>query len=331
MKAGKERILIVGLTTEATPIGTHPANVEGLSFLPADSVIAALIDSLGYGKRDFVIALTHRGWTADSVMAERVSEIDLIVGGHSHSILKQPKEVNDALIVQAGARTVYLGKLEAELKKGSLRGCSYELIPLSGKIAEDPDMAARIAEASKELDKKLDVPIGKTEAALVPGFTGAADELSLGDLVAEIMREETGVDFAFTNAGGVRAAIIPGDVTMKDVLTALPFSNTVVVMELSAEQVEEVLDYNVSLGGQSGGSLHLAGVEYELEDGTAANIRVGGASLDESRTYKIATNNFLAAGGDGYAMLKDGKDVYDTGTLVNDVLVRYVKKMGVIK
>ncbi|MEA3311223.1 MAG: 5'-nucleotidase C-terminal domain-containing protein, partial [candidate division WOR-3 bacterium] len=82
---------------------------------------------------------------------------------------------------------------------------------------------------------------------------------------------------------------------------------------------------------QSGGSLHLAGVEYELEDGTAANIRVGGASLDESRTYKIATNNSLAAGGDGYAMLKDGKDVYDTGTLVSDVLVRYVKKMGVIK
>lgn len=329
-EVGRERIIIVGLTTEATPIGTHPANVKGLSFLQTDSVIVALIDSLGYGKRDLVIALTHLGLQADSVLAERVPEIDLIVGGHSHSVLKQPKEVNEALIVQAGARTVYLGKLEAELKKGSLRGCSYELILLSGKIAEEPDMAARIAEAGEELNKQLGVPIGKTNVALVPGLTEAADELSLGDLVAEIMREETGAEFAFTNAGGVRATIIPGDVTMKDVLTALPFSNTVVVMELSAEQVQELLDYNVSLGPHSGGTLHLAGVSYEVEGSSAINISIGGEMIDPAKTYKIATNNFLAAGGDGYAMLKQGQNIYDTGTGVNSLLVRYIEKIGTI-
>lgn len=331
-KAGKERILLVGLTTEATPIGTHPANVEGLSFLPADSVIAALIDSLGYGERDFVIALTHRGWTADSVMAERVPEIDLIVGGHSHTIIEEPRKIKNSLIVQAGARTVYLGKLEAELKKGSLRGCSYELILLSGKIAEDPDMAARIAEAGEELNKQLGVPIGKTEIALVPGLQGdRTDVLSLGDLLARVMREETGTDIAFTNMGGVRATILPGKITMKHILTALPFANTLVVMELTGNQVQELLDYNISLGPHSGGTLHLAVVEYKEVEGKAMDISIGGKPLDPAKTYKIATNNFLAAGGDGYEMLKDGKDVYDTGTLVNDVLVRYVKKMGVIK
>ena len=330
-RIGKERILVAGLTTPATPIGTHPDNVVGLSFLSPDSVIVALIDSLGYGERDFVIALTHLGLQADSVLAERVPEIDLIVGGHSHSVLKQPKEVNEALIVQAGASTVYLGKLEAELKKGSLRDYSYELILLSEKITEEPDMAAGIAEASAELDKKLGVPIGKTEVALVPGFAEAADERSLGDLVAEIMREETGAEFAFTNAGGVRAAILPGDVTMKDVLTALPFANTVVVMKLSAEQVQELLDYNVSLGPYSGGTLHLAGVIYEVEDSSAVDIRISGAPLDESRTYKIATNNFLAAGGDGYAILKQGQDIYDTGTGVNSLLVSYIERVGTIK
>ncbi len=329
-EVGRERIIIVGLTTEATPIGTHPANVEGLSFLSADSVTSLLLDSLEYGERDFVIALTHLGLQADSVLAEQVPQIDLIVGGHSHSVIEEPQKVGNALIVQAGARTVYLGKLEAELKKGSLRDCSYELILLSEKITEEPDMAARIAEASAELDKKLGVPIGKTEVVLVPGFAEAADELSLGDLVAEIMREETGADFAFTNMGGVRAAIIPGDVTMKDVLTALPFSNTVVVMELSAKQVQELLDYNVSLGDYSGGTLHLAGISCEVKDGTAANIRIGGVPLDESRTYKIATNNFLAAGGDGYEILKQGADIYDTGTGVNSLLVRYIERVGTI-
>lgn len=329
MKAGKERILAVGLTTEATPIGTHPANVEGLSFLQTESVIAALIDSLGYGERDFVIALTHLGWPADSVLAERVSEIDLIVGGHSHSVIQEPERVGNALVVQAGARTVYLGKLEMELKKGEIRDYSYELILLSKEIAEDPGMAAGIAEASKELDKKLGVPIGKTEVALVPGLA-EADELSLGDLVAEIMREETGAEFAFTNMGGVRAAILPGEVTMKHILTALPFSNTLVRMELSAAQVKELLDYNVSLGPHSGGTLHLAGISCEVKDGTAANIRIGGVPLDESRAYKIATNNFLAAGGDGYAMLKQGTNIYDTGTGVNSLLVRYIERVGTI-
>jgi len=329
-EVGRERIIIVGLTTEATPIGTHPANVEGLSFLPADSVIVALIDSLGYGKRDFVIALTHLGWTADSVLAEQVPQIDLIVGGHSHTIIEEPRKIKNSLIVQAGARTVYLGKLEAELKKGSLRDCSYELILLSGKIAEEPDMAARIAEASKELDKQLGVPIGKTEVVLVPGLTEAADELSLGDLVAEIMREETGAEFAFTNQGGVRAAIIPGDVTMKDVLTALPFSNTVVVMELTGNQVQELLDFNVSLGPHSGGTLHLAVVEYKEVEGKAMDISIGGKPLDPAKTYKIATNNFLAAGGDGYEILKQGQNIYDTGTGVNSLLVRYIERVGTI-
>jgi 5'-nucleotidase/UDP-sugar diphosphatase len=331
-EVGKERILVAGLTTPATPIGTHPDNVVGLSFLSPDSVISALIDSLDCGDKDLVIALTHLGWQADSALAEQVSEIDLIVGGHTHSVIEQPQRINSSLIVQAGARTVYLGKLEMELKKGEIQNYSYELILLSDSIPEDPVMAARIAEASKKLDEKLGVPIGKTEVALVPGFPQDEEEaLSLGNLLAQIMQEETGADFAFFNQGGVRATILPGDITMKDVLTALPFVNTVVSMELTAEQVQELLNYNVSLGGQSGGTLHLEGVTYEAKDSSAVDIRIGGEPLDPAKSYKIATNNFLAAGGDGYEMLKQGTDIYDTGTGVNSMLAGYIERVGVIE
>ena len=330
-RVGKERILVAGLTTPATPIGTHPDNVVGLSFLGPDSVIVALIDSLGYSDIGLVIALTHLGWQADSVLAEQVPGIDLIVGGHTHSVIQQPRRINNSLIVQAGARTVYLGKLEADVGKGELKDWEYELILLSEEIAEDQQMASRIAEASKKLDEKLDVSIGKTEVALVPGFPEDEEEaFSLGNLLAQIMQEETGADFAFTNAGGVRATILPGDITMKEVLTALPFANTVVSMELTAAQVQELLDYNVSLGRQSGGTLHLAGVAYETEDSSAVNIRIGGAPLDPAKSYKIATNNFLAAGGDGYEMLKQGTDIYDTGTGLNSMLVGYIERVGTI-
>lgn len=330
-KAGKQRILVVGLTTESTPYGTHPANVEGLSFLSTDSVLTSLADSLGYGEKDLLIALTHMGIIADSALARKAPLIDVIVGGHSHTVLEEPKEVNNALIMQAGARTFYLGKLKVKVKKGTIKDWDYELILVSDSIPEDPEMAARIARESEKLDEKLGVPIGKTEVVLLPGFAEETGERSLGDLLAQLMQEETGADFAFTNMGGVRAQILPGNVTMKGILTALPFQNTVVVMELSAEQVQEVLDFNIAHGLQSGGTLHLAGIEYEVADGKAVEIKIGAQTIDPAATYKIATNNFLAAGGDGYTMLKDGVNIYDTGTVVNALLVRYIERVEVIK
>lgn len=326
-RAGK--ILVLGLTTQATPIGTHPDNVKGLRFLDPDSTAAEVLADWNTDEGP-VVALTHLGWCADSTLAANVPEIDVVVGGHSHSVFEEPKKVGSTLIVQAGAWGVYLGKLDLEVKKGKIKDWQYELILVSDSVPEDAEMAAFIASQAKKVDEELAVPLGKTEVALVQGWTDAEGERSIGDMLAEIMKEATGADFAFTNAGGVRAAINPGDVTMKDVLTALPFGNTVVVMELTGAQVQQVLDLDASYGRQAGGSLHLAGVTYDVQDGKAADIRIGGVTLDESRTYKIATNDFLAAGGDGYEMLKSGSDIYDTGTILNVLFSEYIKKAGVV-
>lgn len=330
-KIGRQRVVIVGLTTPGTPFGTHPDNVKGLAFTSPDSTMTDLIEAGNCKDKDLIIALTHQGVYYDSILAVNVEDVDLVVGGHSHTALEQPKQVNQTLIVQAGARTVYLGKLEAEVKKGEITDWNYELILLSDSLAEDGKMAARIAKEVEIVDQKLGQPIGKTELTLVPGFTDKSDERSIGDMVVELMAEETGVDFAFTNAGGVRATIIPGDVSVKDILTALPFNNTIVTMELTAQQVQELLDFNIAHGPHSGGTLHLTGIEYEVERSTAVNVRIGGEPLDSDRTYRIATNNFLAAGGDGYEMLKEGADSYDTGTVDNTLLMRYIEKVGVIK
>ncbi|MBN2379446.1 5'-nucleotidase C-terminal domain-containing protein [candidate division WOR-3 bacterium] len=328
---GRQYLVVVGLTTPGTPFGTHPDNVKGLVFASPDTAITDLIENKKYGEKDLIVALTHLGYYEDSLLAEQVPEVDLIVGGHSHTVLEEPREVNNALIVQAGARTVYLGKLEVEVKKGRIVDWEYDLILLSDSIPEDPGMAARIAEEAKVVDEKMGQPVGKTEVALVPGFTEAKDEMSLGDLLARLMQEETGADFAFFNQGGVRSTIFPGDITMKDILTALPFANTVVTMELTAEQVEELLNFNMAHGPHSGGTLHLAGVEYDIEDSSAVNIRICGQPIEKDRTYKIATNSFLAAGGDGYEVLKQGSGIYDTGTVDYTLLISYIEKVGIIK
>lgn len=329
--AGNTRVVIIGLTTPRTPVGTHPDNVKDFSFSETEVAFRKELERVGGRSSDLVIALTHIGIRADSALAKAIPEIDVIVGGHSHTVLEEPSRVNNALVLQAGARTVFLGKLEANEEEGVISDWEYELILVSDSIGEDSRMAARIATRAEEVDARLDVPIGKTKKALVPGRARGRDEMSLGDLLAEVMMEETGADFAFTNAGGVRATINPGEVTMKDILTALPFGNTVVVMELTADQVQQVLDYDVSLAGQSGGSLHLAGITYSEQNGTAVDIEIGGESMDSGEAYQIATNNFLAAGGDGYEMLKNGSDIYDTGTAVNAMLVRYIEKVGTLK
>lgn len=328
-RAGK--MLVLGLTTPATPIGTHPDNVKGLRFADPDSTARAVLAD--WNTDDVpVVALTHLGWVDDSALAANVPEIDVIVGGHSHSVFEEPRKVGNTLIVQAGAWGVYLGKLEMVVKRGKIKDYSYELILVSDSIPEDAEIAAFIADQAKSVDEVLAVPIGKTEVALVPGWAeGEEGERSIGDMLAELMKDVTGADFAFTNAGGVRAGINPGDVTTKDVLTALPFGNTVVVMSLTGAQVQQVLDLDASYGGRAGGSLHIAGVTYEVQDGKAVNVKIGSVSLDESKTYKIATNNFLAAGGDGYEMLKSGSDIYDTGTILNALFSDYIKKVGVVK
>ncbi|MBD3285515.1 hypothetical protein GF359_03690 [candidate division WOR-3 bacterium] len=329
-KAGRNSVLLVGLTTPATPSGTHPENVKGLVFTSPDTAMADNIQLLEYGEEDLIIALTHQGVYYDSLLALKVPEIDLIVGGHSHTVLEQPREINNALVVQAGASTLYVGKFDAKVKRGEITDWEYELILLADSIPEDTGIAKRIAAESKLVDEKIAQPLGKTEVSLVPGFCDKRDELSLGNLLARLIKEETGADFAFTNAGGVRASIHPGDVSLKNILTALPFNNTIVTMELTAEQVRQVLSTDIAHGPHSGGTLHLAGITYETENDSVVNINIEGNLLDESRTYRIATNNFLAAGGDGYEVLKQGCDFCDTGTAVNAVLASYVERKGTI-
>lgn len=331
-KAGRQRVLIVGMTTEYAGISTSPDNVRGLAFLPADSVLAALLDSLKYGDKDLIVVLSHRGWEADSVLATVEPRVDVIVGGHTHAILEEPTKVGNALIVQVGAKGIILGKLDLDVKKGKVVDYSGELHEVSDSTLSDPKMAEEIALASTQLEEKIGGRIGSSLIALVRGIgVDSAGTRSLGDLLAGLMRSQTNADVAFTNQGGVRADILPGDVSMKDVLAAIPFQNTIVTMELSGNDLQAVLDYDASLQGQAGGSLHLAGVTYTPKDGKAADIKVNGVTLDPTKTYRIATNSFLAAGGDGYEILKSARNIYDTGTLDNVILTNYIKKEGIIK
>ena len=136
------------------------------------------------------------------------------------------------------------------------------------------------------------------------------------------MRRMTRADIAFTNIGGLRGPINKGEITLGSAYTVFPFDNTLVTCDMTGAQVLEVLNY--SLGNNRIGSVQFSGLKVEYAPLRADGDRVisvktlDGNPLDADRYYKVATSNFMAAGGDGYAMIHNAKNTADTGITIRD-------------
>ena len=162
-------------------------------------------------------------------------------------------------------------------------------------------------------------------------------ETNLGNLVADVIREAVGSDIAVTNGGGIRASINPGDITVADIYNVLPFDNSLVVVEMLGMDIIEALEHSVRLvPEQNGGFLQVSGLTFEVDPraqpgGRVINVRVNGERISPSKTYTVATNDFLAAGGDGYETFMNAKLVADTGIMLRDVMVDYVLQQGTLQ
>jgi 5'-nucleotidase/UDP-sugar diphosphatase len=143
------------------------------------------------------------------------------------------------------------------------------------------------------------------------------------------MRAKTGAEIAFQNGGGIRADIEPGPITYRDILTVMPFGNTLVLLDMTGAQIMEVLDYAVTLETGAGGFLHASGLTWTNKKGIPENVMIGDAPIEFERMYKVVTNNFLAGGGDGYTIFKDLPQ-YDTGFTDASALREYIMKLGTV-
>jgi 2',3'-cyclic-nucleotide 2'-phosphodiesterase (5'-nucleotidase family) len=162
-------------------------------------------------------------------------------------------------------------------------------------------------------------------------------ETNLGNLVADIIREAVDCDIAVTNGGGIRASIHPGEIRVADVYNTLPFDNTLVAVEMMGMDILEALEHSVRLlPEQNGGFLQVSGLTFEVDPnalpgGRILNVMVGGKKLSTSAYYTVATNDFLAAGGDGYETFMNAKLVAETGIMLRDVMVDYIVEKGTVE
>jgi 2',3'-cyclic-nucleotide 2'-phosphodiesterase (5'-nucleotidase family) len=336
LPVGGKRIGIFGLTPVDTPTVTHPKNVEGLEFLDPFRVSGWMVTYLrDQEKVDLVIGLTHIGYDDDRLLASKVPGIDIIVGGHSHTRLDQPEKVASTIIVQSGEWAQALGRLEVSCEDGKVTDYAGALVPCASEVVDDAGIAEIIRTYNKELEEKLSEVVGESVIALDGERANVrTKETNLGNLVADVMRDAGSADFALTNGGGLRASIKQGPITVGDIFNVLPFDNTLVVLEASGADIKTALERSVSeYPNQLGAFLHVSGLSFEFDPAKApgervVSVKVDNNPLDEKKTYTVATNDFIAAGGDGYDVFKEAKMIFSSGEMLRDVFARYIKQMG---
>lgn len=305
------RVAVFGFSPITTPVTTHPKNVEALTFMDPLEVAAELVPQLRE-QADLVIALTHIGFAEDRLLATAVPGIDVIVGGHSHTEVDYPSVVADTIIVQAHEYGRFLGFVKLVVEDGRIVSHEGRLLPTTADMPVDLEAQARVDSWQAQLADRLGEHLGFTTVHLDGERTHSRTrETNLGNLVTDTMREVLRADLALTNGGGIRASIPAGPVTLGDVYSVLPFDNTLAGVEATGADVLAALEHGVSQYPIDwGGFLQVSGVTFSFNPDNApgervdkSSVKVNGEPIELNRVYRVATNDFLAAGGDAYTML----------------------------
>uniref|UniRef100_UPI003567D14D 5'-nucleotidase C-terminal domain-containing protein n=1 Tax=Ilyobacter sp. TaxID=3100343 RepID=UPI003567D14D len=338
------RVGVFGLATPETAYKTNPTNVEAVTF---DDPIASAKESVTALKAEgvnYIIALSHLGMDEDSVytsikLAEEVDGIDLIVDGHSHTTLEEGLWVKETLVVQSGSYDKNLGEVTVKLGKD---GSKVETAKLFTKeyamenVEEDPAVRAIVDEVNTENEKITSMVIGETPVLLDGERNNVrAGETNLGDMITEAVLFKTGADGVITNGGGIRASIQKGTITKGNIISVLPFGNYVVVKEISGQDLKDAIENGVQSYPETRGAFpHVAGFTFKFDPMNEVGNKVyditfnNGEKLDLTRTYNIATNDFMAVGGDMYTSLK-GKRTVNEYEGLEEILGEYIKTSGI--
>ncbi|MCS7240473.1 MAG: 5'-nucleotidase C-terminal domain-containing protein [Candidatus Bipolaricaulota bacterium] len=400
------KVGVIGVTTPDAAWSSSPG--PNVTFTDPGEAVRTTISSLSAQGVDVIIVLSHLGWDKDLVLAQSVSGIDVIVGGHSHTLPKDYptvverkllnlntatqaeleklpgigavlakriiewretkgpfKRVEDllqvsgigparlaavrdlvtvsdepvrTLVVQAGENGQYLGRLFLTFDPaGNVVSWEGELVPTKD-FAVHPRVEEKLVVFREPIAAMKAKVVGETKVALEgERALVRTQETNLGNLIADALLWKgriAGAQIAIQNGGGIRASLPAGPVTFGDCMQVLPFGNYLVVLELTGEQIWQALENGVSQVEKTAGRFpHVAGLRFVWDPTQPPGARIvtvevllDGAwkPLDRNATYRLATNNFLAQGGDGYEMFKLAKNVWNLGFVDYEILAEYI-------
>ena len=398
VERGGRRIGIVGLAPPNARRISSPG--PGVEFSDAQPAARARVAALRARGVDIIILLTHLGLARDLELAAAVPGVDVVVGGHSHTLLGDesalaalglhpagpyPIEVrgpegDTVLVVSAWKWGRVLGRLDAhfddqgritsyqgrpallladDLRRKNAQG---DKLPLQGQergqalstlaanpaatvLPPAPDVEALLAPLRDGLkamrEDVIATAVDDLPHVLVPGESASGRVLPGGSLVAPLVCQAMlhklrstglGADVFLQNAGGVRTGLQQGPVSVGAAYAMLPFANSIILLEATGAQLRQALEHGLTQGG--GAFPYLAGARYEVDMTPPAGHRLaqvelstanGWSPLDDNRTYHLATNAFLAHGGDDYTMLRDIPTRTDTGFVDTLAFIEWLK------
>ena len=340
-KAGL-KIAIVGAALETTPEHSSSGDIKFTSIVEAVKANAKTARAQG---ADIVLGLLHMEKSQrDAVMQTRAC--DVVITGHTHDVnLGFDGRVLTAESGEEG-QTIIMIDLAIDVKEEAGKKViswwpTYRIVD-SATLTPDPDVLAIVKKYEDALSKELDVPVATLGVPLDSrSATVRGGEAAIGNLIADAMKAEMGADCAITNGGGIRAnKQYPAGMTLtrRDILSELPFGNRTVVTSVTGKAIREALENGLSqVENRAGRFPHVSGLKvvasFAKPSGSRVEtVEINGAPLDDAKTYKVATNDFMLRGGDGYTSLagKTSATVDSGGKLLaNDVMV-YARKLGTV-
>ncbi|MBQ4616040.1 MAG: bifunctional metallophosphatase/5'-nucleotidase [Mailhella sp.] len=353
-----EKVGIIGIANEQG--STLAAACEHTKFTGMAETLKREVAELEAQGVKHIIAVTHIGLPADRELARSVDGVDIIVGGHTHSflgegegsegpypIVEKSPAGQPVLVVTAKRAAQYLGELNVTFDgNGVPASWSGSALELKNDAPVDPQVSAVIDRYTVTLEEFRSTVIGSHDLDMADGMDLCREVECLGGmLTADAMLEQArayGASIAFTNGGGIRAALPKGRITRGDILTIHPFGNVFVLREYSGEQILAALEHGVMGEGAKGPHLlQPAGLRYEVDGTRPEGSRVVRAEivgkdgkavpLDLKARYVTALTDYLSGGGDGFAMLSEGRNVESSEPLVADVLDGYIREHSPLK
>jgi 2',3'-cyclic-nucleotide 2'-phosphodiesterase (5'-nucleotidase family) len=303
------------------------------------------------GKVDITVALIHEGFPArqssigstdvrraldkDIQTAKQVKGLDILITGHAHVGTPEPIKVGNTLVLSTDSGGIDIGKLvlDVDPKTHQHSVKSFELKTLyANEWTPDPTTQSVIDSWNKKLSETVRQTIGVTPITLTRAY---GESSPLGNLFTDAMLAAApDAQIALTNSGGLRADLNKGTITLGDIISAFPFPNELTVMDLTGKSLRDLMEHSASL---SNGVLQMSkGAEMRFDSHNPAGHRVvqftiNGKPVVDTQTYRVATNGFLAPGGDGFMVFTEGKNIQVRGGYnLSDAVIDYLKKGNVI-
>jgi 5'-nucleotidase / UDP-sugar diphosphatase len=344
------KIAIAGITApeleKITAVGADGLVSVKDPYKTAQSLVSKLRD-----KNDIVIVLSNLGFDRDSEigdsgLAKKVPGIDLIIGGRTKIHLQEPVKVDKTHIVQTEGLGKWVGRFDFFLDdKGKIENTDFKMYSINGKRKvvkdgkEEYENIDRFLAQNEAVTKMLDdlncevsmQTVGEI-AESIPGERSVLrnEKSLLGKFVTQIMRERTGSDIALINAGSLRQGLHNGFVNEMDVFSVFPFEDTVVVGEITGEQLKEILQFASFDKKGDGGFLQYSGLTFDVSEDSVSNIKINGNPIENDTKYTFSVNSFLTGGGDGYEMFKKFKGLKNTGHTIPQLIVEFIKREKLI-